>query len=185
MTDGSGGGLVSVLGEDHRWLEGIVRDYERGAFGERGPRDLVAHLITELVRHAVADERYVYPLVQEVLPDGAKLADQEMQRLAGAERTMKALEGMDSDAADFDRLTRELFADIREHVFWEGRDVLPRLEDHCTPEQIQDAGDKVRRAKENAPTHPHPVVADARPATSVLDPGVGLIDKVRDALGGG
>lgn len=185
MTDSSGGGLISVLSEDHRRLEGIARDYERGAFGERGPRDLVAHLITELVRHSVADERYVYPLVKQVLPDGEKLGEQEIQRLAGAERVMKTLEGLDSDAADFDRLTRELVAELREHVLWEGRDILPRLEDHCTPEQIRDVGEKVRQAKASAPTHPHPMLADKPPVTSVLDPGVGLIDKVRDAVTGG
>lgn len=185
MTDSSGGGgLVSVLGEDHRRLEGIAGDYERQAFGDRGPRDLVAHLITEFVRHSVADERHVYPLVKQVLPDGAKLAEQEIERLAGAERVMKTLEGLESDADDFDRLARELVAAIREHVFWEGRDLLPRLEDHCTPEQIQDAGNKVWQAKATAPTHPHPMVADRPPATSVLDPGVGLIDKVRDAVSG-
>lgn len=33
MTGGSGGDLVSVLGEDHRWLEGRTRGTRRGAPG--------------------------------------------------------------------------------------------------------------------------------------------------------
>jgi hypothetical protein len=58
------------------------------------------------------------------------------------------------------------------------------LRQACTAEVLQDLGEKVRRAKKTAPTRPHPGAPDTPPANKVLGPGVGLVDRVRDAITG-
>ena len=45
-------------------------------------------------------------------------------------------------------------------------------------------GDKVRRAKKLASTRPHPAAPTKPPANRILAPGLGLVDRMRDALSG-
>ncbi|GAB3300127.1 hemerythrin domain-containing protein [Parasphingorhabdus pacifica] len=178
------GDLIDILVTDHGQVEKAFTDYERGGLSKERRRELVDHVITELVRHSVAEEQYLYPAAREMLRDGDKLADEELREHAEAEQVMKRLEGLDADDPEFERLTRQLIADIRHHVEEEERDLFPRLQDVCTPEQLLDLGNKVIMAKDVAPTRPHPSAPDQPPANMILDPGVGLIDRMRDALSG-
>jgi hypothetical protein len=45
-------------------------------------------------------------------------------------------------------------------------------------------GEKFEKSKKLAPTRPHPSAPDRPPANKILGPGVGLIDRMRDALSG-
>jgi hypothetical protein len=53
-----------------------------------------------------------------------------------------------------------------------------------TPTASQRLGDKVAGLKKIVPTRPHPMSPDHPPFNALLGPGVGLIDRVRDALSG-
>ncbi|GAA4846635.1 hemerythrin domain-containing protein [Saccharopolyspora rosea] len=184
MTTQQHGDLVDVLVADHRQVDQAFTDYERGGMSDRQRRDLVDHIITELVRHSLAEEQYLYPAAREILPDGDEIADHEIAEHAEAERLMKELEGLDPADPAFDRLTRELIDDIRHHVADEENDLFPRLRQLCDADQLRDLGAKIAMAKESAPTRPHPAGPDRPPANMLLDPGIGLIDRMRDALSG-
>lgn len=59
------------------------------------------------------------------------------------------------------------------------------LADHMIADsELRDLGEKVLTAKDAAPTQPHPSSPKQPPANLVLDPGAGLVDKVRDGLSG-
>ena len=75
-----------------------------------------------------------------------------------------------------------LIKDIRHHIDDEEKDLLPKLQQACSPEDLRDLGEKVLRAKKFAPTRPHPSAPDRPPANLVLDAGAGLIDGLRDKL---
>ncbi|MBP5910566.1 hemerythrin domain-containing protein, partial [Streptomyces sp. LBUM 1478] len=60
----------------------------------------------------------------------------------------------------------------------------PRLRASCSAEALNSLGDKVRTAKKTAPTRPHPAAPDTPPANKLLAPGMGLVDRMRDALSG-
>lgn len=139
-------------------------------------------MISELVRHSVAEEQFLYPAVRGWLPDGDRIADHEIAEHAEAERVMKDLEGMESADPRFGALLAELIEDIRHHGHDEERDLLPRLSSWCSPEELRDLGAQVLRAKQAAPTRPHPATPDTPPANLIIDPGAGLIDRLRDAL---
>ncbi|CAM03446.1 hemerythrin HHE cation binding domain-containing protein [Saccharopolyspora erythraea NRRL 2338] len=178
------GDLVDVLIQDHRDVESAFGEYERGGLTTEARRDLVDHIITELVRHSVAEEQHLYPAAREHLPDGDRIADHEIREHADAESVMKQIEGLDPDSADFDRLVRKLISEIRHHIEDEESDLFPRLRDVCSPQYLQEMGDKIVQAKKIAPTRPHPGAPDRPPANKLLDPGVGMIDRIRDALTG-
>ncbi|MER7080167.1 Hemerythrin HHE cation binding domain-containing protein [Saccharopolyspora kobensis] len=186
MTQGmtQQGDMVDVLVKDHRAVESAFQEYERGGLSEQARRGLVDHIITELVRHSVAEEQYLYPTARKSLPDGDSVADHEIQEHAEAEEVMKQLEGMEPSEAEYDRLVRKLIEDIRHHVDDEERDLFPRLQRSCSAEEMMELGSKITKAKERAPTRPHPSAPDKPPANMILDPGAGMVDRLRDSLSG-
>jgi hypothetical protein len=58
------------------------------------------------------------------------------------------------------------------------------MRDACDAEELRELGEKFENSKKIAPTRPHPSAPDHPPANKILGPGVGLIDRMRDALTG-
>ena len=126
----------------------------------------------------------MYPAVRESLPDGDDIADHEIAEHAEAEQVMKDLEGVNPAEPRFDELLGKLISEVRNHMQEEEAELLPRLAESCSADQLRDLGRKVLAAKRVAPTRPHPSAPDRPPANLLLAPGAGLIDRVRDALTG-
>ncbi len=175
--------LIEAILTDHREVEAVFAEIERSG-DARNRRELVEHVIVELVRHSVAEEQYLYPTAREVLADGDELADHELEEHAEAEEVMKDIENTDASDPRFDELVGKLIEDIRHHLKDEEGDLLPKLREACDATQLRELGEKFERAKKTAPTRPHPSAPDRPPANKILDPGAGLIDRVRDALTG-
>ncbi|MFF8017014.1 hemerythrin domain-containing protein [Streptomyces sp. NPDC007929] len=181
---GHGGDVIAELTTDHQEVEELFGKIEALPSGDEQRKNYADQAVIELVRHSVAEEAYLYPAVREFLPDGDAVADQEIEDHAGAERTMKALEGVDAGDAEFDRLIGELMTEIRSHVRDEEDNLFPRLRSAASEDQLMNLGDKVRQAKKTAPTRPHPSAPDTPPANKLLAPGAGMVDRIRDALTG-
>ncbi|HEX6497490.1 MAG TPA: hemerythrin domain-containing protein [Micromonosporaceae bacterium] len=176
--------VIAVLIEDHREVEQMFSELESGTGDPEHRRQVANAVIAELVRHSVAEEEYLYPVTRDVLPDGDRIADEEIREHAQAERTMKEIEGVDATDARFDEMLGSLMAEIRHHIAEEENMLFPRLRETCPPERLMELGRKVETAKKMAPTRPHPSAPDTPPWDKLLGPGVGLIDRVRDALSG-
>lgn len=175
--------LVDAIVTDHREAQAVFAEIE-GTSDPGLRRELVEHVIAELVRHSVAEEQYLYPTARKVLPDGDRIADHELAEHTEAEEVMKAIEKADATSPEFDRLVRQLIEDIRHHLRDEENDLLPRLRAACDPEELRELGRKFEQSKKLAPTRPHPSSPSRPPANKILGPGLGLIDKIRDALTG-
>ncbi|WP_246148499.1 hemerythrin domain-containing protein [Nonomuraea turkmeniaca] len=177
--------MIEVLVTDHREVEQMFTELEQLAGGtDDQAKTLAEQVVIELVRHAVAEEEYLYPTVRDHVPDGGPLADQELSEHAEAEQTMKQLERLGPSDADFWPTLARLMQQIRHHIQGEENDLFPRLRQACPPEQLTELGGKVQRAKKMAPTRPHPAAPDTPPANKLLAPGTGLVDRLRDALTG-
>ncbi|SDD18519.1 hemerythrin domain-containing protein [Glycomyces harbinensis] len=175
--------LIAVVLEDHRRFEARFAELEESADEAVGRKDLVDHVIAELVRHEVAVEQFMYPVARAKLPDGDAVVDRELAAHAEAEQVMKRLEGLGPADPEFEGLVAEMVEDVRRHMVEEEANLLPRLRECCDAEELQHWGYKVLAAKEFAPTRPHPHSPDKPPANLILGPGVGFVDKIRDALG--
>src|SRR3712207_8607108 len=55
-------------------------------------RDLADTLISELVRHSVAEEMYVYPAMRKHLPDGDEAVEHDTKEHKELEQTMRSEE---------------------------------------------------------------------------------------------
>ncbi|MGC9382233.1 hemerythrin domain-containing protein [Streptomyces sp. MH13] len=181
---GHGGDVTAELTTDHREVEELFGKIEALPPGDGQRKKYADQAVIELVRRSVAEEAYLYPAVREFLSDGDTIADKEIEDHAEAERTMKALEGVDAGDAEFDRLIGELMAEIRSHVRDEEDNLFPRLRSAATEDQLVGLGEKVRQAKKTTPTRPHPSAPDKPPANKLPAPRTGMVDRSRDALSG-
>ncbi|MDA8372423.1 MAG: hemerythrin domain-containing protein [Nocardiopsaceae bacterium] len=170
---------------DHREVEDMFhRLMSPGAPCGNERRALVDRVIIELVRHAVTEEAHLYPAARRYLPDGDAVADREIDDHNEVERLMKDLENLDTDDPRFEHTLARLIADVRAHVEDEETRLFPSLREHTTRTDRTMLGGKVQAAKASAPTRPHPKAPSTAPAITALAPGIGLVDRARDACTG-
>ncbi|PYC64805.1 hemerythrin [Streptomyces tateyamensis] len=181
---GHGGNVIDELMADHREVEEMFARIQAMTGGGKQLRDAVDEITIELVRHSVAEEQHLYPAVREHVQGGDRLADKEIADHARVEEILKALEQMDTGDAQMSMMLQRLMDEVAAHVQDEESNLFPMLRGACTPEQLDDLGDKIRRAKAMAPTRPHPAAPDSPTASKLLAPGVGLVDRARDFVTG-
>ena len=147
-------------------------------------RDLADTVISELVRHSVAEEMYVYPAMRKHLPDGDAAVEHDTTEHKQLEATMKQLEAVDASDPQFTELLRQLETILADHVADEERDQFPQLRARIPREELVQMAGKVEAAKKVAPTRPHPGAPNNQVFHKLVGPGVGLVDRLRDKLSG-
>jgi hemerythrin superfamily protein len=182
MTDTTGEqDVVDVLSTDHReFLELLQQIKSTTDVQER--RDLADILISELVRHAVAEEMFVYPAIRKHLPDGDEAVEHDIAEHKELEQTMKRLEDVAADNPEFDRLLGELESVLADHVQDEESEQFPKLRSRIPRADLVKMAEQVEAAKKAAPTRPHPAAPNNSLFHKLIGPGVGLVDRARDAL---
>ena len=176
--------VVDVLSSDHREFLELIGQIYATTDGEQR-RDLADTLIAELVRHAVAEEMFVYPAMRKHLPNGDEAVAHDTQEHKDLERTMKDLEGVEATDARFEELVRHLETVLRDHVEDEEREQFPQLRARIPADELVTMAGKVEAAKKVAPTRPHPLAPNNQVFHKLVGPGVGLVDRLRDKLTGG
>ncbi|ATZ23216.1 hemerythrin domain-containing protein [Streptomyces lavendulae] len=181
---GHGGNVIDELMADHREVEGMFARLQAMTGTGQELRDLIDEITIELVRHSVAEEQYLYPAVREHVEGGGPMADKEIEDHGRVEKMLKRLEKMKTDDAQMSPLLQQLMEEVAAHVQDEESNLFPMLKRACTPQQLNDLGDKIRRAKAMAPTRPHPAAPSSPTASKLLAPGAGLVDRARDFVTG-
>ncbi|MFJ6838484.1 hemerythrin domain-containing protein [Streptomyces sp. NPDC091209] len=181
---GHGGNVIAELTTDHREVDELFGKIEAQPVGHEQRRKLADELTIELVRHSVAEEMHLYPAVRKYVDGGDDIADKEIADHSQVEQHLKDLEGLRADDPQFNDLVAKLKFEVAEHVRDEENRLFPLLEAACTPEALNELGDKVRSAKKTAPTRPHPSAPNTPPGNKLLGPGTGLVDRARDLLTG-
>ncbi|MFB7616855.1 hemerythrin domain-containing protein [Kitasatospora sp. NPDC056181] len=178
---GHGGNVIEELMTDHREVEEMFARIQAMTGQGQQLRGVVDEVTIELVRHSVAEEQYLYPAVRQHVQGGDRLADKEIADHGRVEDILKQLERTRTDDPQMSPLLQQLMDEVAAHVQDEENNLFPMLRRACTAEQLDDLGDKIRRAKTMAPTRPHPA---APTASKLLAPGVGLVDRARDFVTG-
>jgi len=175
--------VVDILKADHReFLDLLTQVLTTADAGER--RDLTDTAIAEIMRHAVAEEMYVYPAIEKHLPDGREEAQHDREEHEELVQIMKRLEDADTADPAFIATVTEFEANLRHHIEEEEADQFPRLRAHIPADELVSMGEKVERAKKLAPTRPHPSAPHSELFHKTVGPGVGMIDRLRDKLTG-
>lgn len=175
--------VVDVLTSDHRDVTALISEI----WTIKDPmirRDLTDTAISELVRHAVAEEMYVYPAMRKHLPDGDKAVEHDVEEHKELEETMKRLEGVDVESPEFEEALRKLETILADHVQDEESEQFPELRRRIPRDEMVELAGKVETAKKLAPTRPHPSAPNSELFHKLVGPGVGLVDRLKDKLTG-
>ena len=180
------GGAGSVLARqrrDHVQLDRLLQDLE-GAVGAR--QEEILQRVNRLVfSHAFAEETVLWPVLRRVLPDGERLTLQVEKEHQEVNELVTALErgGLD-DPRRAVRLAR-LVEVLREDVRDEEDVLLPRLQEHVSPEELRRLGRRWEIMRRISPTRPHPTVSRRPPGNAVSGLPLSLLDRTRDLVDAG
>ncbi|GAB7039281.1 MULTISPECIES: hemerythrin domain-containing protein [Catenuloplanes] len=182
-STGTGRDVVDVLTADHRDVTALIGEI-RTVADPMIRRDLTDTAISELVRHAVAEEMYVYPAMRKYLDDGDKAVAHDVEEHEELEQAMKRLEDLDVSDPRFEEELGRLEAILADHVTDEETEQFPELRRRVPREELVELAGKVETAKKLAPTRPHPAAPNSELFHKTVGPGVGLVDRLRDKLTG-
>jgi hypothetical protein len=116
------------------------------------------------------------------VPGGDGAAAAALATTERAEVVMKNLERRPRADPERDRLLGELADLVREHVRTTETELFPALRAARGPAELEQLAGVAELAKRTAPTRPHPGAPHEPPWNLIVTPGLGLVDKVRDAL---
>ena len=173
--------VVDELTADHREATALL-DQILSTSDPQTRRDMADTVITELVRHSVAEEMYVYPVMRDSVPGGAEEVEHDVEEHKELEQTMKALEDVDVSSPEFDERLRKLETILADHVQDEESEQFPEMRRRVPREELVELAGKVETAKKLAPTRPHPSAPHSELFHKIAGPGVGLVDRVKDMI---
>jgi hemerythrin superfamily protein len=139
--------VISGLTRDHRQVQDLFDRLQPARDpGER--RRLADEVTIMLVRHAVAEERYLFPVLRKVLPGGDTIAQETIADHAAIENVLKQLYETDPAGPEFDMVLSKLLVHVHSHINDEEEILFPRLADHFTDNALIELDDRVTSAKE-------------------------------------
>ena len=170
--------VIEFLLNQHQQVKGLMADV-LASTGEERQRyfDTVREM---LARHETAEEMIVRPLTKKA-PGGDQVAQGRMDEENEAKEVLADLEKMDVDSPAFTQKFGEFRDSVLEHAEHEEREEFPLLRQNCDPEALVKARDRVKRAEQMAPTHPHPS-AKTTAMNYVAGPFAAMLDRARDAF---
>jgi hypothetical protein len=176
-----GSSIVVQLGVDHDLLAGLCERTRAEPDPDRRST-LVDVLIASVTRHLSAEEQYLYPAVRATLPGGEDLGGREVAADVAILTAMAELDATAGDAPQFGARLEAVAGLLAGHVRRVGGDLLPLLAATLGEEDLIRLGNRVAIAREAAPSRPRPATPVTPPWNRVVEPGLGAVDKVRDAL---
>ncbi|MEU7918167.1 hemerythrin domain-containing protein [Micromonospora zamorensis] len=164
-----GRSIADIVDREHRQLLALL-DQLTGP--EATPQEGLPVLSAALSRHLSAEEQYLLPAVRAALPAATERVDAEIAADAGL---LNALKGLTEEA-----LT-EVAERVRQHVDGVGG-LVTELRAVATDEELIRLGNRLEIAEEAAPTRPHPGTPGTPPWNRIVEPAVGVVDKVLDVV---
>jgi len=179
MTTMSTVDVVELLLADHRKAKSLLGRFESVAPTERSV--YFCEVVTELVRHEVAEEHVVYPIIRHA-PGGGQEADTRIAEESKTEKLLADMEKLDVSSSEFATRFITLRQAVLNHASSEEASTFPRLKEMEDLDSRVALGGRYEYAKSAAPSHPHPHAPDTPPGNLILGHVAALFDKARDAI---
>jgi len=167
---------IALLRNDHRAVERLFKEFEKaGPRAHKTRRQVADRIVKELSVHAVIEEQLFYPAVREAVPDADDDVLEGLEEHHIVKWTLSEVDGMDPEHERFVPKMTVLMESVRHHVEEEEGELFPTVRDAMGRKQLAELGDAMARAKEIAPTVPHPRAPDtprakaARPTKAAIN----------------
>jgi hemerythrin superfamily protein len=174
--------IVQLLLTDHQEAKELLARFDGLSPDDRAP--YFCEVVSELVRHEVAEEHVVYPIIRRGAPGGEAEAKARIAEETGAEVLLADMEKLDTTSAEFETKFMTLRQAVIAHASSEESTTFPLLAELEDAESRIALGGRYEHAKSVAPTHPHPHAPHTPPGNSLLDPVAALFDRARNAVRG-
>ena len=172
-----GRSLAELVDREHRQLLDLADQVTDPGLAAERRREVVDVLTAAVSRHLSAEEQYLFPAARAAVPTSAELVDREIEADAALLTALKGLSGPDDPAL------AEVADRVRRHVSRVAALVTP-LREVATDAELIRLGNRWQIAEEAAPTRPHPGTPATPPWNKIVEPAVGVVDKLRDAVSG-
>lgn len=179
MPETTTGTIIDRMTADHQQIKVLFSDVMFVRPENRA--DMFCQLVTELVQHEVAEEMVVYPEIRLAGGDAGETVKARLSEEAEAEKMLAQMERLEPTNPEFTAALAELSTAVINHADAEERAVFPLLRANGQPDALFELGARYEKAKQSAPTHPHPHAPDTPPGNKILGPIAALFDRARDA----
>jgi hemerythrin superfamily protein len=173
---------IELLTSDHREVEQLFHQYEAAGNDANVSKYAADKIITGLSIHAAVEEQILYPLMRKVDPDQSVLVDHSLEEHQEVKTLLDKVDGRDASDPEIRQIFATIKSAVEEHVAEEEGKLFPALRSHVKQDELMQLGEKMAKAKEIAPTHPHPNAPNTPPGNLMLGPVAAMADKVRDFL---
>ena len=170
---------LTFLKQDHQNIEALFSRFEELASGNgtKAKGDVVQKIIEHLSVHAVAEEQVLYPAVREALSEETPLVLEALEEHHAVKVMLAEIEKMPPTAERFDAKVKVVIENVRHHVQEEENELFPKIREAMTVQQLEELGEALDKAKEAAPTRPHPFQPDQPPLNVLLGVPVAVMDR--------
>ena len=146
---------ITLLKEDHQTVEDIFKRFEEaGENANKEKRHHVDRMIKELSQHAEVEEDIFYPATRQARGETESMVQEALEEHAKVKKVLAELETMDPEDERFDPMVTQLIQDVRHHVEEEENEMLPKVQEALTAEDLENLGRRMKEAKKDAPEAP-------------------------------
>lgn len=167
--DDVGPDAVDLLLGHHDEIRRLLTEFE--GLSERPSKrkeDLVAELVTLLVKHSEVEEQVFYPAVHEGVPDQQDEVDESLEEHHAAELLLAELDGMSSDHVRYDMKVHVLSELVLHHLEEEEEDLFPAVRRALPEARLREIGAGMVTQWELSPLRPHPLSPQTPPANVLM-----------------
>lgn len=175
--------IIEVLNSDHAGIAAQLAEPVLVETGDAG-RTARTELVMDLVRHFVAEERYLYPSLRADVDGGAALADEDFAASRACEKELRRLEASDAAADELAAAIANVRRRFGDHVSHQSEELLPRLGAAFDRVRLLELGEQALGAEQLAPTRPRVLAPEALGANQLAGLVEGFIDRLRDFYSG-
>lgn len=170
---------IETLMSDHRRCEELLAQIR----AQSSPDPEVVHqVIVEVCVHDVTESQVLYPLVEERLPEGNRLATDTLNQHVRIANILVELDRRHPDEPRRRLLLDSLVEDCRQHFAVEEVSLLAPLRRLLAPEELARLDRDLTRARINAPALPHPHAPRFAVGTHVAAATLRPLDRLRAGL---
>jgi hemerythrin superfamily protein len=176
---------ITMLKEDHKTVEQLFKRFEKA--GERAhteKRNIVDRIVEALSVHAAVEEQVFYPVVRATVPAAEDQTLESLEEHHIVKWVLSELDSMSPEDERFEAKVTVLIENVRHHVKEEEQDLFPKVRNELGRDSLRDVGEVMAKARNAAPTHPHPRSPDSPPQNFVIGAAAGVADRIGDTVNG-
>jgi hemerythrin superfamily protein len=142
-----GAGIFQRLAEEHGEISTMIRRVAASTHGSPVRAELFPRIKEELLAHAKAEEKEVYPVFRS-LPEMEHLIGDAVNEHGKVDRMLRELSAMSYSDDRWIVIFRELMSEVQHHVLDEEQKVFPKAKRAMTREQSEELEGRFLRTKE-------------------------------------